>query len=236
MKIRGRRKCKTCGDRWSYYDTGSVSCPSCGNLQSVGIDEERSLHTATAATLDLTPVRRELDSNPLRRLAERASEQARSFTRGYGFIGGGRLRTLDETYLAAMELQHVAGGLARRIETDDDEEWYLTTLLRADEGERPAPNDVPPSMRSMRGLAYSEAVREYLADIRLYLGEHPDPAVKGTLERLSSHVKRIRALQGDVDPTESERLVTIARDIRRYLSGGDDSVLAHAEKHLDALA
>lgn len=236
MKIRGQRECKACGTRWSYYETGSASCPSCGSLNSVGTDEERSLHTATAATLDLTPVRRDIDSEPLRRLADRASDRAREFTRGYGFIDDGRLRTLDDTYLAAMELQHVASELARRIETDDDEEWYLTALLRADDGERPTPNDVPRSVYSMRGLAYANAVNEYRSDLRTYLKEHPDPTLDDILERLSSHLKRIRALQGDVDPDESERLVAIARDIGRYLSEGDESALVQAENRLDALA
>lgn len=236
MKIRGQRECKACGTRWSYYETGSVSCPSCGSLESVGRDEERSLHTATASTLDLTPIRRDVDSEPLRRLAERASDRAREYTRGFGFIHDGQLRTLDETYLASMELQHVASELARRMETNDDEEWYFTELLRADEGKRPDASDVPRSMRSMRGLAYANAVREYRSDVRTYLGEHPDPAVTNALERLSSHVKRIRALEGDVDSRVSERLVVIARDIGRYLSEGDESALVRAEERLDSLA
>lgn len=236
MKIRGQRECKSCGTRWSYYETGSVSCPSCGSLQSVGTDEERSLHTATASTLDLTSIRGEVDSTPLRRLAERAVDRTREFTRGYGFIDGGELRPLDETYLAAMELQHVGSELARRIETDDDEEWYFTELLRADEGARPATESVPRSLRSMRGLAYANAVNEFRSDLRTYLDEYPDTTVDPTVERLSNHVKRIRALQGDVDPSESERLVAAAREIGHYLSEGDESALVRAEKRLDALA
>lgn len=235
MKIRGQRKCKSCGSRWSYYESGSVSCPSCGSLNSVGTDEERSLHTASAATLDLTPIRRDVETDPLRRLADRASDRAGAFTRGYGFIDGGQLRTLDETYLAAMELRHVAGEIARRMKTDEDEEWYFVQLLRADEGERPAPEDVPRPMRSMRGLAYANAAEAYRSDLRTYLKEHPDPAVDGTIERLATRVKRIRALEGDVDPTESERLVRIARELCRYLTTENESALVRAEERLDAM-
>lgn len=234
MKIRGQRECKACGNRWSYYETGSVSCPACGRLNSVGTDEKRSLHTARAASLDLTPVRTHVASEPLRRLAERASDRTRGFTRGYGFIDGGTLRELDETYLAAMELQSVAGELTRRMDIDDEEELYFTALLKADEGKRPSVDEVPGSMRAMRGLAYANAVTEYRSDLRTYLKEHPDPAVDDAVERLSSHVKRIHALQGDVAPEASERLVAATRAIGRYLSADDESALVQAEKRLDA--
>jgi uncharacterized Zn finger protein (UPF0148 family) len=234
MKVRGQRECKACGTRWSYYDSGSVSCPACGSLHSVGTDNERSLHTATADTLDLTPVRRKLDSEPLRRLTERASDRVRGFTRGYGFIDGGKLCELDETYLAAMELRYVARELTRRMDIGENEERYFTSLLRADEGIRPPPEDVPRSMRAMRGLAYANAVEEYRSDLRTYLKEHPDAAVDEVIERLSSHVKRIRALDGDVDPDEAERLVAAARAIGRYLADNDERALFEAEERLDA--
>ncbi len=236
MKIRGWRKCKSCGMRWSYYETGSVSCPECGSLESVGTDQKRQLHTATAAVLDLTPVRSRLDSEPIRRIADLARERSREFTRGYGFIDEGTLRGLDDTYLAAMELRSVSGELARQMDPVDDEEQYFLELLDADGGMRPEPSDVPPSMRAMRGLAYANAVGEYRADLRTYLEENPDSVVLDTLELLSSHVRRVRALQGDVAPEESERLVTIARDIGRYLSEGEEDALVRAESGLDSLA
>ena len=236
MKIRGRRECKACGNRWSYYETGSVSCPACGRLESVGTEEERSLHTATAATLDLTPIRSAIGSEPLRRLAERANDRTREFTRGYGFIDGGGLRELDDTYLAAMELRALGSELARRMEIDDDERLYFTSLLRADEGDRPSPEEVPTSVRPIRGLAYANAVKEYRSDLRTYLQEHPDRAVDGTIERLSNHVKRIRALEGDVDPAAAERLVDAARAVGRYLAEGDETALLGAEERLDALS
>jgi hypothetical protein len=134
-----------------------------------------------------------------------------------------------------MELRSVAGELTRRMDIDDEEELYFTDLLRADEGERPTVDGVPRSMQAMRGIAYANAVKEYRSDLRTYLEEHPDPAVDDTIERLSSHVKRIRALQGDVGPEDSERLVTAARAIGRYLSEDDENALVRAEKRLDAL-
>ncbi|TKR24668.1 DUF7117 family protein [Natronomonas salsuginis] len=235
MKIRGQRECKACGTQWSYYETGEISCPSCGSHHSVGTDDERTLHTATSATLDLTPLRGNVDSEPIGRLADRASDRARGFTRGYGFIDAGRLRPLDDAYLAAMELKHVAAELGRRLTVDEDEEWYFSGLLRADEGDRPDNDSVPRSLRAARGLACANAVREYRADLRSYVQEHPDSAVDGALERLGTHIKRIRALDGDVPPPEAERLVAAARSIGRYLIDGDEGELTLAESRLDSL-
>ena len=235
MKVRGQRECKECGARWSYYDTGEAACPECGSLHSVGVDDERTLHTATAATLDLTPVRADVDDEPTRRLAERAADRCREFTRGYGFVDAGDLQPLDDTYLAAMELRHVAAELARRMDVTDDEEWYFTELLRADEGERPPVEPVPASLAPMRGLAYANAVREYRSDLRTYLDEHPDAAAGKTSERLANHVRRVRALDGDVPPREAETLVAVARDVGRYLADGDEGALAEAENRLDGL-
>ena len=240
MEIRGRRRCKSCGTRWSYYETGSVSCPECGSRHSVGIDEERAVHTATAATLDLAPIRADVDTEPLRRLAERGNERAREFTRGYGFIDAGELVGLDETYLAAMELRYASAELSRRLDIGDRAERYFFDLLRADEGKRPDPDAVPRSMRSTRGMAYADAVEEYRSDLRTYAAEaeaeHSDGAVDGILERMSTHVRRIRALEGDVEPAVSDRLVAVARDVGRYLFEGDEEALAAAETGLDALS
>lgn len=236
MRIRGNRECQSCGNTWSYYETGSVSCPACGSHRSVGLDTERSLHTATEKTLDLAPLRERVDADPVDRLAREAQDRTREFTRGYGFIYDGELRGLDDTYLAAMELNHVAGEIARRMQHGTTEEQYFMELLRADEGYRPAPETVPKSLWAMRGLAYANAVDAYRSDLRTYLKEHSAPATDGPLERLWSHTKRISALQGDVDPVESERLVTVARALGQYLSEGDEADLHLAETRLDALS
>lgn len=231
MKIRGQRECTDCGTRWSYYDTGSVACPSCESLKSVGVDE-RSLHTATAATLDLTDVRNTVDSESLRTTTERAVSRCQEFTRGYGFIAAGTLEPLDDVYLAAMELKYVAGELARRLEVADDEAAYFYELLHADDGVRPESSQVPDSLRAMRGLAYANAVRAYRGDLRTYLDEHPDRPAEATLERLTDRVRRVRALDGDVEPTEAERLVAAARETGQYLREGDETALTAAEDRL----
>ncbi len=235
MKIRGRRECKECETVWSYYDTGDISCPACGSLYSVGTDHEAALHTATASTLDLTPVRDSIDSDPIDRLAEQASDRAHQFIRGYGFIDAGKLQPLDETYLAAIELRHVAEEIQRRMNLTEDEEWYFTRLLRADAGERPDLQAVPNSLYAMRGLAYSDASEAYRSDLRTYLEEYPDAAADTPLERLSSHIRRIQALDGDVTPEESEALVSATRALGRYLIDADEVQLTILSERLDSL-
>lgn len=235
MKIRGRRECKECGTVWSYYDTSEISCPACGSLHSVGIDDEQTLHTATAATLDLTSVRDLIDEAPIDRLAERAGERARQFTRGYGFIDAGQLQPLDETYLAAIELRNVAGEIQRRMNLTDDEEWYFTTLLRADNGDRPDPQVVPDSLHAMRGLAYSTACEAYRSDIRTYLEEYPDAVAAAPLERISNHIRRIQALDGDVAPEKSEALVSATRALGAYLIEHEEQQLTILSERLDSL-
>jgi uncharacterized Zn finger protein (UPF0148 family) len=236
MKVRGRRECEACGARWSYFDTGEVTCPDCGSLHSVGLDDERALHTASTATLDLAPVRNDLDDARVSDLAGDAADRCRSFTRGYGFIDGGDLQPLDDTYLAAQELLYVGRELDRRMTVEEAADRYLTALLRADEGERPDPAAVPADLRAMRGLAYATAVGAYRSDLRTYLGEHPDPPAERVNGRLGDHQKRIEALDGDVPPRDAEALVAAARDLGRYLVDGDEAALAEADSRLDDLA
>lgn len=236
MKVRGTRECQDCGTRWSYYETGSVECPDCGSLHSVGVEEERQLHTASPVSLDLAPIRGDVDEIPLRRLAERVVEETRPFTRSYGFVDGGELLPLDDTYLATMELRTVADAVGRRARVSDDEEYYFLTLLRgADQGERPDSDEVPKSLRDSRGLAYANAVREYRSDMREYLDEHPNPPAQNPLEVLGEHVKRHRALEGDVPSGRAELLVAAARDLGRYLADDDEGALATARDRLDRL-
>jgi len=235
MKIRGERECTECGERWSYYDSGSVACPSCGSLRSVGVDERRE-HTAAAVSLDLSPVRHLVDDEPLAAVAEEAEASCREYVRKSGFVHGGNLQPLDDTYLAAAELRAVAAEISRAMRVSDEEEYYFLTLLRgADQGERPDFADVPDSLRGPRGLAYAQSVDAYRADVRRYLDQTPDELARRLLGTLGEHQKRVEALDGDVAPRSVEHLVRVARDIGRAFIEDDESALAEAQGRLDGL-
>lgn len=236
MEIRGERECQECGERWSYYETGSVTCPACGSMHSVGVDD-RTQHTDAEREFDLTDVRTAAGSGPLRDAAERAKDTAAEYARGRGFIRGGDLLDLDDTYLAARELRHAASMIERGLAPAEDEEFYFLTLLRnADDGERPDPADVPESMREARGLAYANAVNAYLDDLRSWMDERETPADAGSvLETLRDHVKRMRALDGDVAPENADRLVDAANELAEYLRSGDEDALEQARAHLSRL-
>ncbi len=235
MKIRGDRQCKECDTRWSYYETGSITCPECGSLKSVGV-EERKEHTASPVSLDLTGVRSQIDEAPLREVATDAADVCRSYVRQYGFIDAGELQPLADAYLAARELRHAAGYVERAMRVTDDEEYYLLALLRgADEGDRPATDTVPESMRDARGLAYATAVDHYRSDLRLYLDENPDEMAQRLLASLGEHQKRVTALDGDVSLATTEALATAVQSLGQYLRTGDENALAQAQHRLDTL-
>jgi len=235
MKIRGNRECTACGTRWSYYDTGSVVCPECSSLRSVGVDD-RKQHTASAVTLDLTDVRNRIDEARIDELADDAADECRRYVRQQGFIDAGDLRPLDDAYLAASELVHAATAIGRSMRVSDDEEYYLLTLFRGvDSGQRPGPSDVPESMRAARGLAYASAVDDYRADLRSYLDESPDEIARGLTTTLDEHSRRVAALDGDVTLATGEGLVGAAQAIGVYLVDGDENALAQARHHLDNL-
>lgn len=236
MKIRGERECKGCGTRWSYYETGSVVCPECGSVRSVGVDD-RTEHTATAADLDLSDVRGLVDDVPLTDLADEVESVCAEYVRRAGFIHAGDLRELDDTYLAAKELRHVAAELRRSMRVDDETEYYFLELLRgADDGDRPLPTSVPDSLRSARGLAAAAAVDTYRSDARRYLEDHPDRTAGRLLGRLDEHRKRVDALDGDVPPREAESLIDAARTIGRALVHDDETALVEAQSRLDGLS
>jgi uncharacterized Zn finger protein (UPF0148 family) len=236
MKIRGERECKGCGARWSYYQTGAVTCPECGSVQSVGVDD-RTEHTASAVALDLTDLRSRVDDVPLADLTDDVESRCADYVRRVGFIDAGQLRELDDTYLAATELRHVAADLGRSMRVTDDEEYYFLELLGgADDGDRPIPTAVPDSLHASRGLAVAAAVDAYRSDVRRYLDEHPDPAAKRVLGRVDEHRKRVDALDGDVGPREAESLVDAARAVGRSLVRDDETALAEARSRLDSLA
>jgi uncharacterized Zn finger protein (UPF0148 family) len=232
MKLRGERECADCGATWSYYETGSITCPECGSIKSVGVGE-RVEHTDSPDALDLSPARRQVDAEPTATVAETAAEQAREYLRTAGFVHAGELQPFGDTYLLAAELRRVGATLARTMRTDDDEELYLLSLLRgATDGERPAPGEVPDSLRAERGLAIAATVEAYLSDVRR-LHDDPDEPVAELLSALRARRKRIEALDGDVEPTEAETLVRATRDLATYFRMDDETALARAGERLD---
>ena len=235
MKIRGERECTECGTRWSYYETGSVGCPACGNLRSVGVDD-RTEHTDMPVAFDLTAVRNAIDEVSNDDLADRAREACREYIRRRGFISAGDLRDLDDSYLAASELLHVSDIVARDMRLEEREELYFLSLLRdADTGDRPPAAEVPPSLRAARGLAYANAVREYRRDIRTWVEDRElTTAERSALETLGEHVTRIRMLEGDVDPRTADRLIEATCDLANGLRG-DEVAFSQAQDRLEGL-
>ena len=231
MRIRGERECQACGEHWTYYETGSITCPACGSPVSVGVGE-RVEHTDDPVEFDLSPVRDAVDAAPREEVAEQAAAVAREFCRRTGFVHAGDLQPLSDTYLAAAELREVGATGARGLRLDDAAELYYLALLRgADAGERPAVTDVPEAMRAERGRAVARAVDAYQADLRRVLDE-PAAPVGRVLSSMTTHRKRVEALDGDVPPREAERLVDAVRDLRRYLVEDDEGALARAESRL----
>lgn len=227
MEIPGERECTDCGARWSYYETGSVQCPDCGSIHSVGVGEPAE-HTDSPDELDLTPVRKAVDTESIDEIAARAADRAAGYVRRAGFVHAGALQPLDETYLAATELRRVGTTLARTMRLDDSQTRHLLELLQgADRGERPGPGDVPSSLRAERGLAIAAAADAYTRAIRR-LDDNPESPVAGVLSAVRTRHKRIEALDGDVDPAEAERLVRTLRDLSAYLREGDEVAMARA--------
>ena len=230
MRLRGRRECTACGERWSYFETADVACPACGSPRSVAVEGEAVLHTAGGATLDLEAARAAVEDRPVRAVARDAAEAARSFLAERGFIDGGELRPLDEVTVAAAELRQVADQVKRELEPDEDAEWHLLALLRgAPEGDRP--ESVPAVTRSARGLGVAAAVERYRVDLARYLDDHPDPEARRRLGSLRDHLRRIEALEGDVPPEQAERLLAAARDLGAALRG-EDGALSRADDRL----
>ncbi|MDZ5811490.1 hypothetical protein U4E84_09050 [Halorubrum sp. AD140] len=177
MKVRGERECQECGSRWSYYETGSVACPDCGSLQSVGVDD-RTAHTDAQTSLDLSSHRggfgEARGTLPADGVDDLKSD-LREYARRRGFIRGGELLPLDATYLAARELLEAVDCYDRlRDPTDAEREYLLDLLAGADDGDRPATERVPDRLREARGMAAVRAVDEYRSDLLAFLDELAD--------------------------------------------------------------
>lgn len=245
MKLRGERECKDCGTRWSYYETGEATCPDCGSLRSVAVEEERKRHTDSPVELDLSPYRDAVGENTdITDLADEIEEECRRYLRKRGFVHAGELRPLDDTVLAVQELRAAVAdesrgrrvGVERSSRGDDDAERYLLALLSgADEGERPAPDEVPDSLTEARGLACATAVEAYREDVTTYLEDNPDEDGRRVLDRIRDHEKRLSALGGDVPPEEAEQLVAACNDLYRYLTGEGERAAAALESASERL-
>lgn len=235
MKIRGERECTECGTRWSYYETGNVSCPHCGTLRSVGLDD-RTEHTDLQIQFDLMPVRNAVDDSTTSELAERCRERSREYIRQRGFIKGGQLRGLDTTYLAAAELLHVADIVAReRKLADRDELYFLSLLETADQDERLPEADVPHSLRAARGIAAANAIRDYRRDIRTWSEEQTlTTDQQRVLETLGDHVTRIRMLEGDISPETTETLIRATRELTAALQG-EEGAIERSKQQIESL-
>jgi len=248
MKLRGERECKNCGERWSYYETGEAACPDCGSLRSVGVEEERKRHTDNPVELDLSGPRSAVgDDADIVDVADDVEKTCRSYLRKRGFIHGGELRTLDDTYLAVQELRTAVADYGRdravgvdhgTVGNDAAEHYVLSLLAGAAEGDRPPVDEVPESMTAARGLAYARAVEEYREDVATYLEDNPDPEARRVLERIRDHEKRHSALDGDVSPEEAEALVRACRALHRALTEDGEAAeraLEDARAELDDL-
>lgn len=235
MKIRGTRECKSCGSQWSYYETGSIECPECGSPRSVGVDD-RTEHTDSPTSLELSPVVERLDQDPLAAVATDAAERCQEYVRKRGFIDAGELKPLDATYVAAVELRYVAAELARSMRVEEDQELYFLSLLRgAEAGERPPAAEVPDSLVPARGLATATVVDAYRRDLAHYLDDHPDESARRTLGQLVDHKKRIEALDGAVQIETTAVVLQTLIDLSHYVALDEESALATAQERLDGL-
>lgn len=236
MRVRGRRECRDCGTRWSYFETGELSCPACGGLHSVGRDDPRE-HTDLAPDLSLDAVRASLAEAPLERTAWRARRTAGEYLRRRGFIRGGALAPLDDTFLAAAELRHVAGHLERDRTPDERVEAYFLDLLETvDRDERLPATAVPRPLRSARGLAVVDAVERYTRETRRFRpGRDLGPTERTVLDRLEAQTTRLGHLDGDVPPERAEILVVATRELSRAIRGNGEEDLARALERLDGL-
>ena len=230
MEIRGRRECKACGNRWSYFETGSIACPECDSLESVGTGD-REHHTDGHEELTLTDLLVEVDETPLSELTDDVADRCRSYLATRGFLRGGELRALDDAYLVAAELRQAADIFSRLREPTDPERLYVVSLLRAaDTGERPPAAEVPQRLRSARGFAAARAVLQYRSEVTTVV--EPTGPLATVLSTLRDRAKRVEALQGDVEPAEADALVAAAREVWRHVVVDDSEALSRAREQL----
>lgn len=240
MRVRGRRRCGECDHRWSYFQTGSVTCPACGSIQSISTDDEPTFHTDLPAELDLTAALSMLDDRSMADVAEAARSAAREYVRLRGFVAEGELLDLDGTVYAAAELGYAGEHLRRAVTIDKPTKGYFLSLL-AGTGAGDRPHSIPVDLRWVRGLAAVDVVGAYRRDLTEWLNEpgddssSPSRIVRSVLDLLRSHEARIAALDGDVSPADADALVSAAGALGRYLRDGDQAALEYTEDRLSLL-
>lgn len=233
MEIRGERECQSCGTRWSYFQTGSVSCPDCGSMVSVGTGD-RKRHTDSPVELDLTSLAAGIDERPLTDITDELAERCRTYTARRGFLRAGQLVALDDAYLTAVELRHAADLFERIDDPTPPERLYVVSLLRAvDTGERPTAGEVPTRLREARGLAAADAALAYRSAITELDGSSSE--LREATSRLREHAKRIEALGGDVPPATADAVIDATRAIGRGLIADDQTAITEAANRLREL-
>lgn len=225
MRVKGRRRCTECGQHWSYYDTGEISCPECGSIRSVSTVEEPTRHTATPVELDLSDAIAAVASRPLREVAEMAESASRQYLSKRGFIDAGTLQPLDDTAVAASHLRFVAADIANSIQQPPDpvEAHFLDLLNGATAGSRP--DSVPSALRGAYGLAIADVVDRYRTAVSTWLDERPDRPREVPLAHLRDRQKRIEALDGEVPTAEAEQLLSATRSLGQYVRSGEEEAL-----------
>lgn len=204
-------------------------------MRSVGI-ERATQHTDSPVTLDLSPIRAQIDDIPLGELTANAADAAAEYLGKRGFVDAGELMPLDGTYVASSELRAVGAELSREIRPTEGEELYFLDLLAgADEGERPPPEAVPTAFRCVHGLSMATAVGDYQRDVRLVYEDYHTPEASRLAGTIRDHTKRIEALDGDVDPKNADRLVHAIRDLGTYLRTDEESALVTADNWIQGI-
>ena len=236
MEIRGERECSACGRRWSYYETGDIRCPTCGSPRSVSVGPPAE-HTAGSATFDLSSVRAGIDERPLRELAAEAADVAAEYLASAGFVAAGELQPLETEYVAAAELRRVDRTAGRLSGLSDHERAYVLALLRgADRGDRPGPDAVPEPFHPERGLAVAASVEAYLTDFQRVIDVEPDQRLARLCARLTTHRKRLEALDGNVDPTTAAAILDATRRLYDAADAdGDEQAVERAVRELDRI-
>ncbi|AKH97877.1 DUF7117 family protein [Halanaeroarchaeum sulfurireducens] len=236
MRVRGERTCRNCGATWSYFETGSIRCPECDSARSTGRGDP-TLHTDRSTNLDLSGPRETAAEGNLDDALQDASETCLEYIHDRGFIDGGSLRALDESYVHAQELRHAATLATSRLELSDAEREYLHTLVAADPGDRLPAEAVPKQLWAARGLAVATTVREYRDEMRTYRSERDDdPRIRELIEPLREHARRIRALDGEVEPQYADDLLAAARAVGAYCRDSENETLQSARTAVEQLS